>query len=147
MSDYFYFNGMSFNYDNKKELKKNSDGSAFIIDNKEQTIDTLINNKIEEKGKGIILYNNSKKRNVYVLYESVPAFDSFDRIYDTSRYLLIYIEDGYLTGIYITMGYQYGSVYVYENISFNDDKTKDIFNSAGIYDDLKHEKDYVLPQF
>ena len=89
MDKRFFFDGLSFEYENKTQLNKTSDGSALIIDGKECKLGDLIEEKIESCPGGVSVYNDPKGQLVYVLYEDVPAFDSFDRIYDTSRYMLI----------------------------------------------------------
>lgn len=147
MDNRFFFDGLSFEYENKTELEKTSDGKAWIVNGKICNIEDLIEEKIESRPGGVAVYIDSKGQLVYVLYEAVPAFDSFDRIYDTSRYLLITVNDGYLTGIYLTMGYQYGSVCRYENMRFEDDKTREKMNAANIYDNMKHDGAYNVPKY
>lgn len=134
MDNRFFFDDLAFEYESKTDLEKTPDRNALIIDGKAYKLGDLIGEKIESRPGGVSVYSDYKEQPVYVLYEEVPAFDSFDRIYDTSRYLLITANDGYLTGIYLTMGYQYGSAYRYEKMHFKDEKTKKKMNAAGIFD-------------
>lgn len=119
-------NGYKF-YCTKKELS-NTD-YAFVLEGKTLNEDYFTN--ILE----VDLENGEKRRciaengmTVIRLRESIPTFDSSDRIYDSYKVLLIYNENGRKTGLFIRGGYCLASVALCTELVCADEKTKQMLD-------------------
>lgn len=91
---------------------------------------------IEELDEDTGIYKAKNGMTVLRIYESIPTFDSSDRIYNSYRVLLIFNHNGKRTGILLRGGYRLAEATLCIGMVCADEKTKQIVDeSLNIYSD------------
>ena len=108
------FNRWKFRY--VQEVKLPCSEYTFELNGKFVKPNNLKKQLEVEYSENVSKYRNEMNQPVLVLYESIPTFDSGDRMYDSYKELYIYVENHHLAALKIRGGYQLGEVLYYPEI-------------------------------
>jgi len=117
-----------------KEIKPvYHDDYKFFYANQFMTENEFRGDLIEEtEDRKIRTYKGGNGIPMVMFDESIPTFDSGDRMYDSFQCIYILKENGKLTGYYLHGGYRLSDVKKLTDVSGMDQKTIDIMNKYGL---------------
>lgn len=117
----FYFEECHFVAE--REVRPQKNGDQFLLDGKMTDFRELPfeSESYEDAENGVWMRDERNGRFILFFWESIPTFDSGDRIYDSAAKWYFMCDNGNISVLNIRHGYQLGSVRIYQNIRAEND--------------------------